>query len=166
MSNFCESKNITFHKIGQHDFGGPQSVQTRLFEAPGDFSMFSKTVDLGPKRHSKNDPLDPQKTHSKIDTQNPKALKCLYTKRLSASECHRKSNSENSDWPKSFKNHDFQKRPKVRFRDAPDGSRSGPTFFSVSATFGPSGRPDRGPKSDRLRRTRGPTESLECKILF
>ena len=86
-----------------------------LFKAPGDFSMFLKTVDLGPKRHSKNDPLDHPKTHSKIDTRNPKALKRLYTKRLSASECYEKSTSKIRTARNRSKIMIFKKGPKCDF---------------------------------------------------
>ena len=103
----------TFEKV---DSGSLTSSQMLIFKAPGDFSTFSKTADRAPKGGPKDAPLDPPKTHSKIDIEIQEALRRLYINCFGTPEPTRKSNSKIRGGRKGPKSRFSKKCPKFPFR--------------------------------------------------
>ena len=150
----------TFEKV---DFGSLTSSQMLIFKAPGDFSTFSKTTDRGTKRGAKGPPWTPQDALQNRH-RNSRSAQTLIYKLFWHPRAYPKIELENSGRSKRAEISIFKKMPKVPFLDPPSALRSDLTIFSVSATFGPSGRPHRGPESDRSGRQAGQTEGHRSKL--
>ena len=126
-----------------------------IFKAPGDFSTFSKTADRAPKGGPKDAPLDPPKTHSKIDIEIQEALRRLYISCFGTPEPTRKSNS---------KIRGGRKGPKSRFSKNAQSSLFGPSEraslrpydFQCFGNFRPERATPSGPRIGPLGSASGP----------